>query len=162
HDEFARAIDPLAAVLRDHPDHYGAEYLLAVCRVRGRQYQAAREGLTRCLDRQPGFPWPRLLRGYAAMELRQWDDARAAFEASLKNPSDPVARYVARVNRGVLAMRGGAWAAAEKDFRAAKAEQRRAPAAYLNLALTLHQWAAVDAWRAEAFATAGGLHGTAA
>jgi len=157
-DEFTRAIDPLSTVLRDDPDHYGAEYLLAVCRLRGGQHQAAREGLTRCLNRRPGFPWPRLLRGYAAMELRQWADARSDFEAVLTDAPDPVAGYVARVNRGVLAMRQSAWPAAEADFRAAVLGQPRAPATYLNLALTLQQGAAAEAWRTEALALGGARH----
>ena len=45
--------------------------------------QDAKVGLSRCLEQQPDFPWPRLLRGFAAMELREFKAARADFDAAL-------------------------------------------------------------------------------
>src|SRR5262249_13033809 len=68
-DEFQEAIKPLTSALQLQPGHYGAEYLLAVCRIRQGRYQEAKEGLTRCLEQRPDFLWPRLARGHAEMEL---------------------------------------------------------------------------------------------
>src|SRR5262249_18344923 len=58
-EKYGEAAGPLSFVLRDQPDHYGAEYLLAVCRLRQEQFEAGREGLSRCLKQRPTFAWPR-------------------------------------------------------------------------------------------------------
>ena len=137
-DDPVRAAAPLAEALRARPDHPGAEYLLAVCRMRVGEFQAAREGLTRLLDRRPKLPWPRLLRGYASMEMGKYPEARADFEAVLAQ-ADPMAAYIARVDRGVLGIYLKDWPAAVVDLRAAVAARPDAPVAYINLALAERQ-----------------------
>ena len=154
--EYAPATTHLNAALTARPDHPGAEYLLAVCRLKEGQPQAAREGLTRLIDRHPGLPWPRLLRGFAAIDMRHWDEARADFDAVLATRPEPAVEYVARVNLGVMAMTRRNWPAAVGDLRAATAVLPTAPAAYINLALAERQEAGVPGWRQEAMALAPG------
>jgi eukaryotic-like serine/threonine-protein kinase len=134
-EEFDKATGPLSLALRDQPDHFGAEYLLAICRLRSGRYQEAKEGLTRCLEQRPDFPWPRLLRSYASLELRQYRESEADLDAVLADPPDELAGYVARVNRGALLVRQRQWDAAEADLLRAIALRPSVPSAHLNLAL---------------------------
>jgi tetratricopeptide (TPR) repeat protein len=136
---FREAIRPLAEALRQQPGHYGAEYLLAVCRLKEGRFQDAKLGLTRCLEQRPSFLWPRLLRGYAEMELEDFQAARTDFDAVLARPPDETATYVALVDRGVLAMRRRDWDAAVADLKRAVGQMPDALPAYLNLALTCRQ-----------------------
>jgi tetratricopeptide (TPR) repeat protein len=146
-EEFRQAMGPLAAALRLQPGHYGAEYVLAVCRLKEGQLQESKTGLDRCLGQRPDFPWPRLLRGSAAMALREFEAARADFEAVLADPPDATASYVALVDRGVLAMRQELWDEAVADLRRAIALRPDDISAYVNLALTYRQRAEVPPWR---------------
>src|SRR5207247_429426 len=93
--EFAAAVPLLAMALTKQAGHYGAEYLLAVCRVSEGRYQEAKEGLTRCLEQRPNFSWPMLLRGFAEMKLNNPAAALADYDVVLTNPPDSMARYVA-------------------------------------------------------------------
>ena len=62
------------------------------------------------------FAWPRLLRGFAEMQLGNMNAARADLDAVLNAPPDPMASYVAHVNRGVLAAKQRQWDAAVAHF----------------------------------------------
>jgi tetratricopeptide (TPR) repeat protein len=147
-EEFRQALAPLAAALRIQPGHYGAEYVLAVCQLREGHLQEAKAGLDRCLGQRPDFPWPRLLRGSAEMELREFKAAHDDFEEVLAHPPDATASYVALVNRGVLAMRQERWDEAVADLRRAIAVRPDDFAAYVNLALTHRQRAETLPWPA--------------
>jgi tetratricopeptide (TPR) repeat protein len=146
-EEYREAIRPLANALRLRPGHYGAEYLLAVCRLRVGQLQEAKVGLSRCLEQRPDFPWPRLLRGYAEMDLGEFEAARADFDVVLGDPPDETATYVALVNRGALAIRQKAWDEAVADLRRAVALRPDDMAAYVNLALAYRQRAEPAPWQ---------------
>src|SRR5262249_39939368 len=115
-EEFRQATGPLVEALRLQPGHYGAEDVLAVCLLRDGRLQEAKAGLDRCLAQRPDFPWPRLLRGSAELELREFEAARKDFDAVLRNPPDETASYVALVDRGVLAMRQKLWDEAVADL----------------------------------------------
>src|SRR5262249_50881395 len=125
----------------------GAEYLQAVCQLHLGRARDAQTGLTRCLDRRPGFAWTRLLRGLAEMELDDFAAARADFDAVLANPPEPLAGSVALVNRGVPAMRQKDWDGAVADFRLAIRQESPALPAYVNLALTHRQRVGWPAWQ---------------
>jgi eukaryotic-like serine/threonine-protein kinase len=146
-EEFRQAMGPLTEALRIQPGHYGAEYVLAVCRLWEGQPQEAKAGLDRCLGQRPDFPWPRLLRGTAEMKLREFKAAGDDFEAVLRTPPDETATYVALVDRGVLAMQEGLWDKAVADLRQAIALRPDDMAAYVNLALTYRQQAEVPPLR---------------
>jgi tetratricopeptide (TPR) repeat protein len=155
-DDSVRAMDPVNSALRMHSDHPGAEYLLAVCRLKAGEPSAARAVLTQLIDRRPTLAWPRLLRGFAEIELKHWDDARADFDAVLAAPPDPVAAYVARVNRGAYHIRRRDWDAATGDLRAAVAARPDAPAAYQNLAFAERERSEIPGWFQESMALAPG------
>ncbi len=147
-DEFRSAFEPLANALRLQPDHYGAEYLLAVCRLRAGLHQDAKVALTRCLEQRPGFTWPRLHRGYAQMQLGEHNEALADFEAVLRDPPDSSAMYVALVNRGLLAMHRRRWDDAVVDLKRAIELKPDAMPAYINLALVYRQRVELPDWQA--------------
>src|SRR2546423_1032236 len=77
------AVRMLTAARHQQEDHYGAQYLLAVCRIHEKLWQDARNLLTGCLNRRPEFHWPLLLRGFAAMQMRDYAAAEADFNAIL-------------------------------------------------------------------------------
>ena len=49
------------------PDHFWARCLSAVCDLRLRDYQVAKERLTWCIDREPDNAWLHVWRGFASM-----------------------------------------------------------------------------------------------
>ncbi|MFO0878190.1 MAG: protein kinase [Gemmataceae bacterium] len=126
----------LRTTLRLQPDHFWAQYLLALGHLRAPLPRLAEAiaGLTACVSRRPDdFPWVYLLRGYAQAEAghasSEVSARTAAFEAAaadyqkaaalLAARPEADAEYVLRVNRGVLAVRRGKPAAAIDDLRAA-------------------------------------------
>jgi tetratricopeptide (TPR) repeat protein/tRNA A-37 threonylcarbamoyl transferase component Bud32 len=155
-ERFDEAVEPLSHALRLQRGHWGAEYLLAASLLRGKHFREAKERLTRCLEGRPGFVWPRLLRGYAEMEMGDFAAARADFDAVLANPPDRSAAYVALVNRGVLAMSRRDWDGAVADLNKAVAMKPDDPAASVNLALTHRQRAGTLPWQRHALLLAPG------
>jgi eukaryotic-like serine/threonine-protein kinase len=144
------AIQALDTTLSKQPEHQAAEYLLAVSRLRqgGRaNIAAARDGLKHCMEKRKDFPWFHLQYGYAEMELGNFKEARDSFDRVLKNPPDKSAAYIARVNRGVLSMKQGAWEAAISDLEQAVKEKPEAVTAYINLALIHRQRAGQLPWQ---------------
>ena len=138
------ALEQFEQAVTQQPDHYGADYALAVCYLRSRDGRAdqahlalARASLNQCINQQPDHVWPYLLRGFTHGERGDFVAAEADFrlaEQKLSEAPDDAARYGVLVNRGVLRIR-------EKDFRAAVADltaavrfQPEEYAAYVNLA----------------------------
>src|SRR5262249_59087920 len=62
HGELSRAAHACEAVLQQEADHFWAQYLHALCRMREGKSAEAKAGLTGCLRRRPNFFWARLLR----------------------------------------------------------------------------------------------------
>jgi tetratricopeptide (TPR) repeat protein len=138
--------------LRRRPDHLGARYVLAVCRLRraeGRRGEArqatlelARDGLTLCLDSQPDAVWPRLVRGYTHGELGDFGRARDDYqevERLLDQRPDDASRYGLLVNRGMLATLKGDFSDALHDLERAMRLRPDDSPAYLNLAEALRR-----------------------
>src|SRR5262249_55243398 len=94
------ALGDFENALRLQPDHFWARYFLAVCSLRRQDpgdARAARDALTTCLGRSPGFVWLYVLRGFAHGQLRQFKAAEADFREALQLQPDADARYAIAV-----------------------------------------------------------------
>jgi serine/threonine protein kinase/tetratricopeptide (TPR) repeat protein len=128
------------------PNHFWAEYFLALCYLRLQQPLAAEATLTACIGQQPAdFVWCYLLRGFAHNQLKQFkaaeDDFQRALEVNQKavgGPNDE-ATYSIYVNRGVVRARAGKLPQAEEDFKLAIALRPDQYPAYAGLAGVYHQ-----------------------
>jgi eukaryotic-like serine/threonine-protein kinase len=152
--KYASAVGSLISALRQQSDHFGARLLLAVCRIQQNQWAEARVSLNLCLEQRPGFVWPRLFRGFAAMRLREFTDARDDFTHVLDNPPDRMAQYVALVNLGVLESRQKHWGDALNLLKRAVAVNPDAFPAYVNLASVRREQVDFPPWQ-EGLATLG-------
>src|SRR5262249_56094383 len=103
-----------------------------------------------CRDEGPGFAWPRLLRSVAAMELKEFAEARADLDRVLRDPPDPQAAHVALVTRGALAIRRQRWDEAIADLERAVKASPEDYAAHVNLARAHRQRAEVPPWQSGA------------
>ena len=114
-DQAARAF---AATLRARPDHFSAQYFLAVCHLKAAPPRPAEAlaHLTACLSRRPDFPWVYLLRGYTYGELGESALAEADFRHALELSRDDGVRYGVLVNRGGMRFRQGKPDAAIADL----------------------------------------------
>jgi serine/threonine protein kinase/tetratricopeptide (TPR) repeat protein len=140
------AIQHLEKALSLQPDHFGAQYTLAVCYLRLRSpnpvlakahLAAARECLTACIRQQPQRLWPYLLRGHVQGELDESAAAEADFaqvERLLKDHPDPTARYGVLVNRGLLRIKQHNLSRAITDLQQAITLKPADYPAYANLA----------------------------
>jgi tetratricopeptide (TPR) repeat protein len=133
-DESSRAC---AQALRLQGKHFWARYVQALCLLRSGRWVDARAALTTCLHERPDFPWARVLRGFASSELSktpgEFTEAQADFDAFLTD-RDPLLRYVALVNRGVLFVRQQRWSDAAHDLELAAKLKPDGFQAYVNLA----------------------------
>jgi tetratricopeptide (TPR) repeat protein len=119
------------AALQAYPDHYWAQYFLALCHLKSRQWGEARIGFNGCLGRKPLSPWPLMLRGYAAGELHDFEAAEADFARALALAPDD---YGILVYRGAMRLQRGKLAEAAADLRRAIAREPEHHQAYANLA----------------------------
>jgi eukaryotic-like serine/threonine-protein kinase len=117
--EYRRAVAAFRRVLGGQPDHFWAQYLLAICHLKERRPAEAQAELTGCQGRRPGFVWTYLLKGFAEGEMDEFDLAEADFERATQIGLDDAARYVMLVNRGVMRIRAGRHESAAEDFLAA-------------------------------------------
>jgi tetratricopeptide (TPR) repeat protein len=115
------------------PAHFCARFYLAVCHLRDRQWEAARTGLSACIERQPDFAWSYFFRSLANEKLRLLDDAEADFQKALEL-GDEDARHVVFLTRGIHRFAQGDLERAAADFEAARALKPGQYSAYLNLA----------------------------
>jgi tetratricopeptide (TPR) repeat protein/predicted Ser/Thr protein kinase len=151
-DEYYRTDDvPLARhtfdqALHRRPDHFWAQYYVALCDLRRGEPVAAEEGLTACLGRRPDFAWTYLVRGAVNTRLKEYDDAEGDFARVVEMRPDAAMQYALYVNRGILRLEEGKTDEAEKDLVSARELAPERPPAYLNLALL--------ARRRKAYATA--------
>jgi tetratricopeptide (TPR) repeat protein len=132
--DFDRAVRHLDAVLGPQPNHFWAQYFLALCYLRTRHWAEAKAGLSACLSLQPDFVWAYLLRGYANGQLRRFEAAEADLQEALRHRPDEFAQYSLHVQRGVLAYLQGWLDDAAADFRRAVALKPDQYQAYVNLA----------------------------
>jgi len=138
--EIKKAQVALGNALRRQSAHFGARYLLGITYLQDKRWDAAKEALKACVDQRSEFPWPRLMRSVAAMELQEFSAAYEDLDFVLKS-SDKMAAYVALVNRGALGIRQNRWDDAIADLNQAVTADPNSYAAYVNLALAYKQQA---------------------
>ncbi len=131
--------------------HFWARYIRALCRLRGYRWSATQSDLTVCINAREQYPWPMLLRGFAASELgnrylasrdvkqaaAEFQAAEEDFDAVLKKERDPLVRYVGLTNRGVLNIRRQRWEEAVDDLRDAVKANPAGFQAHVNLSQAL-------------------------
>lgn len=145
HRDLKRAVEAFYRVLMRQPDHFWAQYLLAVCHLKEHRPSEAQAALTACQSRRPGFVWTYVLKGFAEGEMRQFDLAEADFQKAEELGFNGPERYVMLVNRGVMRIRAGRHADAVVDLRAAVALKPDQFQAYVNLAQAYQNMKSYDA-----------------
>jgi tetratricopeptide (TPR) repeat protein len=136
HAALGQAVHSLESALRLQPDHFWSRFFLAATQLRLQNWLAAEATLSVCQWQRPAFPWTRLLRGLAQVELAQFDaaeetlhQAQAALEDNPEAPTGPAvvlsaqARAVLSFYRGVLAYRQRRLPQAAEHFREAIGQQ---------------------------------------
>jgi len=101
-DDLKRAKLAFEETLLLEPDHFWAQYSLAMLGLRHGRPETADVHLTSCIARRPDFPWALILRGSARTDLGEFDLAAADFSRALELGPEPEARYVILVNRATL------------------------------------------------------------
>jgi tetratricopeptide (TPR) repeat protein len=134
-----RAIDAFNHAVSLQPDHFWAQFSLAVCHLKLKHAEAARAELNACIAQQPSFIWPCLFRSLANEELGATPEAEADFDKALGLGADENARYVLFLARGVMRFKHNELTQAATDFRSAISLKPDQYNAYLNLA---HVWLA--------------------
>ena len=114
--DYRRAMNSFRRVLGRQPDHFWAQYLLAICHLKEHHAAEALAELTGCQGRRPRFVWTYLLKGFAEGEIDEFDLAEADFEKATQLGLSDAARYVMLVNRGVMRVRRGRHETAVEDF----------------------------------------------
>jgi serine/threonine protein kinase/tetratricopeptide (TPR) repeat protein len=132
--EWPKAVAAFEGALQRQPDHFWAQYYLALCRLKTHRPELAVAGLTPCLAARPDFVWTYLLRGSAWAELGQFANAEADFDAAFKYPLDGAALFGLYVNRGVMRLRQERLDLAVADLEKAIALRPRQYQGYVNLA----------------------------
>jgi tetratricopeptide (TPR) repeat protein len=121
--------------LHQEPDHFWAQYYVALCDLELKSTWAAEAGLTACLGRRPDFVWTYLVRGFANSQLHEFEDAEGDFQKGLGLNPNAAAQYALFVNRGALYMEWGRLDSAKDDLERARALNPDPCTAYLNLAM---------------------------
>ena len=123
-EDFEQAGASFRQALQQEPDHFWAQFLLALCHLELEQPEQAEIGLTACLGRRPDFPWTYLFRGFARSLLNALPEAEADFRAAdlaLQRDEKPGARFLFFTNRGVLRWKQQRLAEAAADLEQAVA-----------------------------------------
>ncbi|MCE9533837.1 MAG: protein kinase [Planctomycetes bacterium] len=101
----AEAARDYANALRAQPDHFWAQYFLAICNLQLARPAQARDNLTTCMMSRPEFHWLYLLRGFANGQLNEFRSAEDDYAKALSLQPEPQAHYGILVNQGVLRVR---------------------------------------------------------
>jgi tetratricopeptide (TPR) repeat protein/tRNA A-37 threonylcarbamoyl transferase component Bud32 len=105
--DLERAAVYFESALWRKPDHFWAEYFLALCRLKQNRPDEAEAHLTAALARRPKFVWLYLLRGYADGLLNKVSAAATDFRRALALDPPLYARYGVYVNRGAMYVERG-------------------------------------------------------
>jgi tetratricopeptide (TPR) repeat protein len=114
--QFDQSAHACEKALRLQPDHFWAQYLHALCRLKARRWAEGKAGLTACLSRRHDLLWPRLHRAYAEGELGETEAAEQDFALALDQAPDPLARYIVLTDRSAHWIRRGRWDEALADL----------------------------------------------
>lgn len=143
--DYNHAINAFRRILINQPEHFWAQYLLAVCQLKTHRAAEAQASLIACQSQRPNFVWTYLLKGFAEGEMSEFDLAEADFQRASDLGLGEQGRYVMLVNRGVMRIRRGRNQAAADDLRAAIALKPDQFQAYINLAQALENLNESDA-----------------
>jgi tetratricopeptide (TPR) repeat protein/tRNA A-37 threonylcarbamoyl transferase component Bud32 len=132
--DYAQAIGRFQRTLVHQPDHFWAQYLLAVCHLKSHRAAQAQASLVACQSRRPTFVWTYLLKGFAEGEMGEFDLAEEDFRRAEMLGLGNEGRYVMLVNRGVMRIRRGHHREAADDLAAAVALKPDQFPAFVNLA----------------------------
>jgi tetratricopeptide (TPR) repeat protein len=142
--DYKQAVPAFRRVLTREPDHFWAQYLLAICHLKEQRPAEAQAALLACQNRRPGFVWTYLLKGFAEGEMREFELAEGDFARAAEIGLGPAERYVMLVNRGVMRVRRGQHESAKEDFLAAIALKPEQFQAYIDLAQALQNLNRLD------------------
>jgi tetratricopeptide (TPR) repeat protein len=132
--DWKQAMNSFHRAVHQQAGHFWAQFFLAVCHLKGKQWEAAKVGLNACINQQPDFVWTYLFRSLANERLRALPEAEADFQKALElNPKED-ARYVLYLTRGILYFNQREPERAAADFRSAQALKPEQYNAYVNLA----------------------------
>jgi tetratricopeptide (TPR) repeat protein/tRNA A-37 threonylcarbamoyl transferase component Bud32 len=131
---FVRAKGEFEQAMLADPDHFWAQYCLAMHALRGGRPELADVHLTSCLSRRPEFAWPWILRGAARTALGEHSLAEADFGKGLALTDEGEARHVGLVNWAALAFGTGRIDTAREKLREAIALEPTGHQALLTLA----------------------------
>jgi serine/threonine protein kinase/Tfp pilus assembly protein PilF len=132
--------------IRLQPGQFWAHCLSSLCWLQLKGFVQAKASLNTCVEREPGFAWLYILRGFASSQFparspeeaalgfanaeADYDQARAILE---QKPNDEL-RYILLVNRGVLRFQHDMLEQAASDLRSAIALDGRRYSAHEALA----------------------------
>jgi len=101
----AEAAREYANALQEQPDHFWAQYFLAICNLQLLRPAQARDNLTACMISRRDFVWLYLLRGFANSQLNDFRAAEKDYQDALSLRPNRQASYGLLINRGVLHLR---------------------------------------------------------
>jgi tetratricopeptide (TPR) repeat protein/tRNA A-37 threonylcarbamoyl transferase component Bud32 len=116
------------------PDHFWAQYCLAMHALRSGRPDLAEVHLTSCLGRRPDFAWSWILRGGARTAIGEHALAEADFAKGLELTDEREARHVALVNWAALDYATGRLDAAREKLRESAAIEPSGHQALVTLA----------------------------
>jgi tetratricopeptide (TPR) repeat protein len=128
------AVHHFENALEEQPDNFWARYFVSVGYLRLGRAAEARAGLTACLSQRRDFIWVYLLRGFAQVQLGEFQAAEEDFEKALRLNGGPDAAHVLYANRAVLWFQQGKFDQAAADLRQAIALKPREYQAHVTLA----------------------------
>jgi tetratricopeptide (TPR) repeat protein len=111
------------------PNHFWAQFYLAECHLRRREWDAAQAYLRGCAEQRPDFVWAYLRRGWASTEHQAWAAAEVDLGKArelLDRTPDPEALYCLHVYRGLLDYRRATLPTAGAEVRRAHLENAAA------------------------------------
>lgn len=133
-DGFKRAKLEFEQAMLADPDHFWAQYCLAMHALQSGRPDLAEVHLTSCISRRPDFAWSWILRGAARTATGEHALAEADFAKGLELTAEREARHVALVNWAALDFATGQIDAARNKVRDAIALEPAGHQALLTLA----------------------------
>jgi serine/threonine protein kinase/Flp pilus assembly protein TadD len=98
-DEAARCFERVLAI---QPDHFWAQYYVAVANLLLKRPEEARLALSVCLSQRPTVGWVYMLRGYAHGQLGKFAEGTKDFQKALELTPERDAQAVLYMNRALL------------------------------------------------------------
>ena len=154
--DWVAAIGHFDAAIRLQPDHFWSNALSVICCLQPelKRPEQAKVHLGACFQRESGFAWLYVLRGFASYQAAvlardssqtqdRFEPAEADYRTAedlLKKTPNAELRYVLLVNRGLLRLERREWNKAVEDLEAAIRLDGRHYLAYANLAMVYQRW----------------------